>query len=740
MPWRYPVQHFLIYLLLVLFFSPAHALTQFEFTRLEPTIKSKGSQFFKQDDQYSLAPGHLLAEWFTFYDKTSVAPAFSSYGQIRLCFRSLRKKLYPITPPNIIIADETKPVELSYASELKLERVEGWHASFVLNNQSLNGSTVIQYDPGEWGFNPDCSVFTNGSEAADEALTAPSKVVITTADDLLPEQFSQNHLFPYEQKNQNKQPEEVYATGGSFSDDSDDKGDFFKRPGGFHLQPIIYEWSLKMMSLFYLPGVQPETREPAIRLIVWHNSWQNTEIAIPTELWRVLLQRNHHRNPSVLAVLSQHPNDTTKAYWQWVKKNPDLNHPYGVNPTLILDKLDLLALIPGKAPTPVGHPLEEREQMKRGSHNEGSQNGSSGESAQKKLKKFAGGHQREGEDDGHNPSKGSLCPLCGANVRDSSKIYCENCLAQQKDTSGDGLNEKLKEAFEKGNYPLADKLIDQGASLDRGYILDTIKKYFDNNTIVGNKVVKLLLKAGSMKENDEVLLNLASSKVRDELRNERNNLGLGLLATNSLIEDLFSTQISLQARTIIFGEALEQNNFENAQMLSYMGGVYINSKQDILTKKLTEAVNNNDKKGALILFELGALLNDQTLTFLAKNGLNVIKNIDKVKVFIRRGGKINIETIKSVIEYCNESFKSHMSALKTLLSNSNKDYFNDILSYAFEKNFFLAIGMLIEFPNKEISDQTRNIGLAYAANSSRPDMYRKLIKDYAVPIDEDEDE
>ena len=97
---------------------------------------------------------------------------------------------------------------------------------------------------------------------------------------------------PYEKPKQNSGKGDVYASGGAFDDGPDDKDDFWKRPGG-GLERTLYEWSLEKLSIILtLTGLQPykkQQRRPAIYLVVWHDGWRSTNIAIPVELWRVMV-------------------------------------------------------------------------------------------------------------------------------------------------------------------------------------------------------------------------------------------------------------------------------------------------------------------------------------------------------------------------------------------------------------------------------------------------------------------
>ena len=282
----------------------AHAFIQTQYTRGEPSIKTVGTSSNQEDDSYLINPGSILVEWLTTGKKSLDNQALPDSTYIRLCFKSRKEVPFDrsksFDPPHFTSSNN---------GSLDNEPSQGHNVSVLLKIQSVSGRDVVYYDPGKWRFNSDCASFTNNAKATEDEEPVPTQVVITTADDL-PVNSSKNYLMPYEKPGQNSGKGDVYASGGAFDDGPDDKDDFWKRPGG-GLERTLYEWSLEKLSIILtLTGLQPykkQQRRPAIYLVVWHDSWRSTNIAIPVELWRVMVKRNHHQNPRVLRALSQNP-------------------------------------------------------------------------------------------------------------------------------------------------------------------------------------------------------------------------------------------------------------------------------------------------------------------------------------------------------------------------------------------------------------------------------------------------
>ncbi|UYM17608.1 hypothetical protein [Endozoicomonas euniceicola] len=466
----------------------AHAFIQTQYARGEPSIKTVGTSSNQEDNSYLINSGSILVEWLTTGKKSLDNQVFPNNTYIRLCFKP-RKEV------SFYRSQSSDPTHFTSSNNGSLinEPSQGHNVSVLLKIQSVSGRDVVHYDPGKWRFNSDCASFTNNAKTTEDEVPVPTQVVITTADDL-PVNSSKNFLMPYEKPTQNSGKADVYASGGAFDDGPDDKDDFWKRPGGGS-ERMLYAWSLDKLSILLTQiGLQPykeQERRPAIYLVVWHDGWRSTNIAIPVELWRVMVKRNHHRDPRVLRALAQNPVDPTAAYWQWVKQNPDLNKLYGTNPTLILDRLSLLALIPGKAPAPIRQPGGEQERS----------SGQSGE-AQKTQRqtshqpaaasdKSINDHHGRGEkaDDGdgdHPPSQNIKCVNCGKPVVES-KSYCQDCLDQQEaakspvqEKDNKELNEALKEATifgDLGAFSKAEELIKKGATLELSFIMEKLSKF-----------------------------------------------------------------------------------------------------------------------------------------------------------------------------------------------------------------------------------------------------------------------
>ena len=512
---------------------------------------------------------------------------------------------------------------------------------------------------------------------------------------------------PYEKPGQNSGKGDVYASGGAFDDGPDDKDDFWKRPGG-GLERTLYEWSLEKLSIILtLTGLQPykeQQRRPAIYLVVWHDSWRSTNIAIPVELWRVMVKRNHHQNPRVLRALSQNPFDPTAAYWQWVKQNPDLNKLYGTNPTLILDRLSLLALIPGKAPAPVRQPGgEQRESSGQSGDAQKTQQQTSNQHAAPSDKSInehrgRGGKADDGDGD-HPPSQNIECMNCGKPVVES-KSYCKDCLDQQKiakspvqEKDNTELNEALKEATIFGDlhaFLKAEELIEQGATLEFSFIIEKLSKFIDPKPemsiwstltsmffqIMGYEPVrerykvktiepwvKLWIKSNFIDIESEKWNELILAGLKEELQDTQENESYeySCIWIKWLSKEFSKTYLNDE-----FTNALKERKYWVANFFQKIGA---EANQTYVNTELAKAVANNDVDRIINLMELTETEYEPAMNLL-------------------------LENLRTYHEY---------SLLEKLIERAQPDVLAAGLNHAFSTDNHKAIGAMIKFGGDAIT-------------------------------------
>ncbi|UYM17611.1 hypothetical protein [Endozoicomonas euniceicola] len=463
---------------------------------------------------------------------------------------------------------------------------------------------------------------------------------------------------PYEKPRQNSGKGDVYASGGAFDDGPDDKDDFWKRPGG-GLERTFYEWSLDKLSIFLiLTGLQPnkeQQRRPAIYLVVWHDGWRSTDIAIPVELWRVMVKRNHHQDPRVLRALSQNPVDPTAAYWQWLEQNPDLNKLYGTNPTLVLDRLSLLALIPGKAPAPVRQPGGE--QGESSGQSGGTQNTHQQASHQPPEtpdnninKRHNSGEKGDGDGDHPGPSRNIKCAQCGVNPRVEPKLYCQDCLEQQEaakspvqEKDNTELNEALKEATIFGDFHAflkAEELIEQGATLEFSFIIEKLSAFIDPKPemsiwstltsmffqIMGYKPVKkrhrvktiepwvkLWIKSNFIDIESEKWNELILAGLKEELQDTQENESheYSYIWIEWLSKEFSKTYFNDE-----FTNALKERKYWVADFFQERGA---EANQTYVNTELAKAVANNDVDRVINLMELTKTEYEPAMNLLLEN-------------------------------------------------------------------------------------------------------------------------
>ncbi|UYM17612.1 hypothetical protein [Endozoicomonas euniceicola] len=479
---------------------------------------------------------------------------------------------------------------------------------------------------------------------------------------------------PYEKPTQNSGKGDVYASGGAFDDGPDGKDDFWKRPGG-SLERTLYEWSLDKLSIFLtLTGLQPnkeQQRRPAIYLVVWHDGWRSTNIAIPVELWRVMVKRNHHRDPRVLRALSQNPVDPTVAYWQWVEQNPDLNKLYGTNPTLVLDRLSLLALIPGKAPAPVRQPGGE--QVESSGQSGGTQNTHQQASHQPPEtpdnninEHHNSGEKGDGDGDHPGPSRNIKCAQCGVNPRVEPKLYCQDCLEQQEavkspvqEKDNTELNEALKEATIFGDLHAllkAEELIEQGATLEFSFIIEKLSAFIDPKPemsiwstltsmffqIMGYEPVKkrhrvktiepwvkLWIKSNFIDIESEKWNELILAGLKEELQDTQENESH---AFSYVLIKWLSKEFSKTYLNDEFTNALKERKYWVADFFQKIGA---EANQTYVNTELAKAVANNDVDRVINLMELTKTEYEPAMNLLLEN-LRTFDEYSLLKKLIKR--------------------------------------------------------------------------------------------------------
>ena len=702
----------------------AHAFIQTQYTRGEPSIKTVGTSSNQEDDSYLINPGSILVEWLTTGKKSFDNQVLPNNTYIRLCFKS--RKEVPFYRSK---SSDPTHFTSSNNGSLDNEPSQGHNVSVLLKIQSVSGRDVVYYDPGKWRFNSDCASFTNNAKATEDEEPVPTQVVITTADNL-PVNSSKNFLMPYEKPKQNSGKGDVYASGGAFDDGPDDKDDFWKRPGG-GLERTLYEWSLEKLSIILtLTGLQPykkQQRRPAIYLVVWHDGWRSTNIAIPVELWRVMVKRNHHQDPRVLRALSQNPVDPTAAYWQWVKQNPDLNKLYGTNPTLILDRLSLLALIPGKAPAPVRQPGGEQREKQWAKRRRRKITVSKHRINRLRhqtitlINIMAGVKRGDGDGDHPGPSRNIKCAQCGVNPRVEPKLYCQDCLEQQEAAKGPvqekdnkELNEALKEATIFGDLHAllkAEELIEQGATLELSFIIEKLSEFFDPKPerSIWPTLTSMFFHYEPVKEWYRVktiepwvnlwikshFINIKSEEwnnfILEKLKAEYEVLMEGLYDTYpKILLTWLSKKFSQPFLDGEFVNALKERKYWYARVLK-INGAQVNQKD--IDSELEKAVADNDVKRTKILVGLGSTDYGPAMTLLLKdlcshkhNSYTITNN------YFAHGAVVTIEVMKSAIS----EFTHHKKELlKELIKKAQPEVLEAGLNHAFSINKTEAIEALI---------------------------------------------
>ncbi|UYM17617.1 hypothetical protein [Endozoicomonas euniceicola] len=692
----------------------AHAFIQTQYTRGELSIKTVGTSSNQEDNSYLINPGSILVEWLTTGKKSLDNQVLPNNTYIRLCFKSRKEVPFyrskSSDPPHFTSSNN---------GSLDNEPSQGHNVSVLLKIQSVSGRDVVHYDPGKWRFNSDCASFTNNTKATEDEVPVPTQVVITTADEL-PINSSKNYLMPYEKPTQNSGKGDVYASGGAFDDGPDDKDDFWKRPGG-GLERTLYEWSLDKLSIFLtLTGLQPnkeQQRRPAIYLVVWHDGWRSTDIAIPVELWRVMVKRNHHQDPGVLRALSQNPVDPTAAYWQWLEQNPDLNKLYGTNPTLVLDRLSLLALIPGKAPAPVRQPGgEQGESSGQSGEAQKTQQQTSNQPAAPSDKSINEHRGRDGKaDDGdgdHPPSQNIKCMNCGKPVV-KSKPYCQDCLdlqeaakSQVQEKYNTKLNEALKEATKFDNPRAlieAETLIKVGATLELPFIIEMLSEFINHESemSIQNRAriiepwVDLWIKSHFIDIESEEWNKMISAGLKAELGDMyKEELYVYPIIWLKWLPKKFLQPLLDNE----FANAMKERNDWNAQLLKE-NGAKVN--QADIDAELEKTVADNDVNRTKNLVMLGNTKYEPAMTLLFKDLCS--KNHGCYSIankYFAHGAVVTTEIMQTAIsKYTNHK----KELLKILIEQAEPGVLAAGLNHAFSINKTKAIQAMVKFGGDTIT-------------------------------------
>ncbi|UYM17610.1 hypothetical protein [Endozoicomonas euniceicola] len=448
-----------------------------------------------------------------------------------------------------------------------------------------------------------------------------------------------------------------------------------------------------------------------------------------------MVKRNHHQDPRVLRALSQNPVDPTVAYWQWVEQNPDLNKLYGTNPTLVLDRLSLLALIPGKAPAPVRQPGGE--QGESCGQSGGTQNTHQQASHQPPEtpdnninEHHNSGEKGDGDGDHPGPSRNIKCAQCGVNPRVEPKLYCQDCLEQQEaakspvqEKDNTELNEALKKATIFGNlhaFLKAEELIEQGATLELSFIIEKLSKFFNPKPemSIWSTLTSMFFHSEPVKkwyriEDIQPWVKLwIKSHFIDTESEEWNNLILKEIKAQyeDLMEDLIDTYPKILltwlskkfSQPFLDGEfvkALKEKKYWYAMVLR-SNGAKVN--QEDIDAELEKAVADNDVERIKNLHSLGDTEYGPAMTLLLKDSCSKGRHYSygTVESYFNRGAVVTSEVMEFAIS---EFTHNKSSLLKQLIKRAEPKVLVAGLNHAFSINKTEAIGALITLGRSTIT-------------------------------------
>ena len=429
-------------LICVLYVQPVFAslYDRFEYTKHKDTVKMVLKPTAQNIVDELPGPGELMVQWFTPVEQQidelqaeeqETESENTSGVSLRLCFNRVNNISTMRSPLNI------KPQAGGNEHSLRYEGFGNNKAFVFLQSKDDSGSAHLDYNSGDWYYDASCSVFTN-------TITGPNRVSVTRQNDHLTKYLSKNKLIPYEKPAYDKKPGDLLATGGSFSY-HDDKGDFYKRPGG-NRGLVVYEWLLKVPDILMTMtgGANIHEEEPVICLVVWYDAWRNIEIPIPAHLFSTMQLYNHHRDPAVLGAIASHPQQAPQqTYEQFMRQNPGLNFRYSYEDLpLSLKELNRIELLPGLPPAPIGRPGGANQNQEQQSQNTGAE-GTVGNRSTDPVSVTQSQDETDKRNDGNNGEKGggggqpdrSLCSVCG-HPKQTNKLICQNCNSADNNPAG----------------------------------------------------------------------------------------------------------------------------------------------------------------------------------------------------------------------------------------------------------------------------------------------------------------
>ncbi|UYM17619.1 hypothetical protein [Endozoicomonas euniceicola] len=424
-----------------------------------------------------------------------------------------------------------------------------------------------------------------------------------------------------------------------------------------------------------------------------------------------------------------------------------MNKLYGTNPTLILDRLSQLALIPGKAPAPIRQPGGEQEKssgQSGGEQNSGQQaSHQPSETPDNNINKHHGrGERGDGDGDHPGPSRNIKCAQCGVNPRVEPKLYCWDCLEQQKAAKrpiqkkgNKGLNEALKKTIifgDVGALLQADELIEKGATLELSFIIEKLSQFIDPEPepemsiwstltsmffqILGYEPVKPVK---PVKERDRVKtiepwvdLWIESNFIDIESEEWNELILTGLKAEyKDLIEDEIDTypRIWLKWLSKKFSQPFLDNEFVNAvKERKYWNAISLKNNgakvnQTDIDAELEKAVADNDAERTENLHSLGSTRYEPALTLLLKD--LCYKNLYSYSIandYLAQGAVVTTEIMKIMIRMV-ERTENKDNLLKMLINQAQPEVLTAGLDYAFSLNKTEAIEVLIKLGGSTIT-------------------------------------
>ncbi|UYM17618.1 hypothetical protein [Endozoicomonas euniceicola] len=403
-----------------------------------------------------------------------------------------------------------------------------------------------------------------------------------------------------------------------------------------------------------------------------------------------------------------------------------MNKLYGTNPTLILDRLSLLALIPGKAPAPVRQPGGE--QGESSGQSGGTQNTHQQASHQPPEtpgnninEHHNSGEKGDGDGDHPGPSRNIKCAQCGVNPRVEPKLYCQDCLEQQEaakspvqEKDNTELNEALKEATIFGDlhtFSQAEKLIEQGATLELSFIIEKLSEFFNPkpemsiwSTLTSmffhsepvkkwyriediQPWVKLWIKSHFIDTESEEWNNL----ILEEIKAQYEDLMEGMIDTYpKILLTWLSKKFSQPFLDGEFVKALKERKYWYARTLK-SNSAQVNQKD--IDAELEKAVADNDVERTKTLVSLGSTDYGPAMTLLLKNLCS--ENRESYSItnnYFTHGAVVTTEVMKFAIS----EFTHHKKALlRELIKQAQPEVLEAGLNHAFSINKTEAIEALI---------------------------------------------